>query len=32
MTSLEKKIESVRVANLIIGQLTDTTDANILMS
>ena len=32
MTSLEKKIESVRVANLIIWQLTDTTDANVLMS
>ena len=32
MTTLEKKIEAVRVANLIIEQLTDTTDANVLMS
>lgn len=32
MTILEKKIEAVRVANLIIKQLTDTTDVNVLMS
>ena len=32
MTTLEKKIEAVRVANLIIKQLTDTTDVNVLMS
>nr|DAQ19289.1 MAG TPA: hypothetical protein [Caudoviricetes sp.] len=32
MTILEKKIEAVRVANIIIEQLTDTTDANVLMS
>lgn len=32
MTILEKKIMAMRVANLIIEQLTDTTDANILMS
>lgn len=32
MTILEKKIKAVRVANLIIEQLTDTTDANVLMS
>lgn len=32
MTTLEKKIEAVRVANLIIEQLTDTTDVNVLMS
>ena len=32
MTTLEKKIEAVRVANIIIEQLTGTTDANVLMS
>lgn len=32
MTILEKKIMAMRVANLIIEQLTDTTDANVLMS
>lgn len=32
MTTLEKKINAVRVANLIIKQLTDTTDVNVLMS
>lgn len=32
MTILEKKIEAARVANIIIEQLTDTTDANVLMS
>lgn len=32
MAILEKKIEAVRVANIIIEQLTDTTDANVLMS
>lgn len=32
MTTLEKKIEAMRVANLIMEQLTDTTDANVLMS
>ena len=32
MTTLEKKIEAVRVANLIIKQLTDTTDVNVLRS
>ena len=32
MATLEKKIEAVRVANIIIEQLTYTTDANVLMS
>lgn len=32
MTILEKKIEAARVANIIIEQLTGTTDANVLMS
>ena len=32
MTTLEKKIEAVRVANVIIDQLKATTDINVLMS
>lgn len=32
MTTLEKKIEAVRVANVIFAQLAATTDANVLMS
>ena len=32
MTTLEKKIISVRVANVIIDQLKATTDINVLMS